>query len=296
VCQVFKKTVLLSASLFFLCSCSLGQPERLKISLTTWIGYTPIFYAKEKGWLEPLNIKIVSVSSLSENMYLYQAGNSDAYAGTQYEYELLVRNDPSLMPIMMLDRSNGGDVIMGNRSIEQLKNSEETLDAYLEMDSINIVLMQDFIRKYALENKTINYINKDQAYISTLEVKDMKRETLIATYTPYNCDLKRHGFKELASTNESLDLLVVDALFATEEVFNTHHKQFLGLKKLVNDALLVLKNDPDAFYMTVKPHMLGMDKEAFFNSLNDIVWINNEISVELRERMEEMGFPIRDLI
>lgn len=293
---MLKKIVLLSASVLLLCSCSSGQPERLKISLTTWIGYAPLFYAKEKGWMEPLNIKIVSVSSLSENMYLYQAGNADAYAGTQYEYNLLVKKDPSLMPVMMLDRSNGGDLIMGNFSLEQLKNGPERLDVYLEMDSINIMLLKDFIRKYALENKTINYINHDQAHISTLEAKKMPAQTLIVTYTPYNIGLERHGFKELASTKESLDLLVVDALFATEAVFYTHRKQFLALKGLVNDALHALKNDPDEFYMTVKPYMLGMSKDAFEKSLEDIVWINNEISEELRERMKEMDFPIRDLI
>jgi NitT/TauT family transport system substrate-binding protein len=294
--SVLKKIVLLTASVLLLCSCSSAQPERLKISVTTWIGYAPLFYAKEKGWLEPLNIKIVSVSSLSENMYLYQAGNADAFAGTQYEYNLLAKKDPSLMPVMMFDRSNGGDVVMGNFSLEQLKNGPESLDVYLEMDSINILLLKDFVRKYALENKTINYINHDQAYISTLEAKKMPAQTLVVTYTPYNIDLERHGFKELASTKGSLDLLVVDALFATEEVFHTHRKQFLALKGLVNDALHALKNDPDEFYMAVKPYMLGMDRDAFEKSLDDIVWINNEISEELRERMEMIDFPIRDLI
>lgn len=293
---MLKKIFLLIASLLLLSSCSSGQPKKLKISLTTWIGYAPLFYAKEKGWLEPLNIKIVSVSSLSENMYLYQAGNADAYAGTQYEYNLLVKKDPSLMPVMMFDRSNGGDVIMGNRSIEQLQNSIKTLDAYLEMDSINSTLLKDFIRKYALENKTINYINKDQAYISTLEAKNMENETVVVTYTPYNSELEKLGFKELASTKQSLDLLVVDALFATEEVFLEHKEQFLELRKLVNKALLALKNDPDEFYENIKPYMLGLDREAFDSSIEDIVWINENIPDELKKRMEEVDFPIRDLI
>lgn len=293
---MFKKILLLAASLVLLSSCSPGEPKKLKISLTTWIGYSPLFYAKEKGWLEPLNIKIVSVSSLSENMYLYQAGNSDAYAGTQYEYSLLVKRDPSLMPIMMFDRSNGGDVVMGNRSINELQKSTQAIDAYLEMDSINNLLLKDFIRKYALENKTINYMNRDQATIARLEANKIQNDTLIVTYTPYNTKLEAHGFKELASTQQSLDLLVVDALFASEEVFHRHRKQFLELKKLVDKAIFVLKNDPDEFYLSIKPYMLGLDREAFEKSLDDIVWINETIPDELKKRMEEMKFPIRDLI
>ena len=44
--------------------------KKIKITTSTWIGYAPLFYAKEKNWLEPLNIKLLNVVSLSENMYL----------------------------------------------------------------------------------------------------------------------------------------------------------------------------------------------------------------------------------
>lgn len=102
-----KKALLVSFFLLFT-ACSSPQENRLKISATTWIGYTPLFYAKEKAWLKELNIKLVNVSSLSENMYLYEAGNSDAFVGTQYEYDLLSKTNNSLKPILMFDRSNGG--------------------------------------------------------------------------------------------------------------------------------------------------------------------------------------------
>ena len=92
--------------------CERSREEPLKISVNSWIGYTPFFYAKAKGWLDPLNIKILNVVSLSESVYLYQSGNAHALTGTQYEYELLTNEDDSLIPIMLLDRSNGGDLIM----------------------------------------------------------------------------------------------------------------------------------------------------------------------------------------
>lgn len=293
---MLKKALLFLSFVLLLASCSSGYPDKLKISATTWIGYTPLFYAKERGWLEPLNIKVLNVSSLSENMYLYQSGNADAYVGTQYEYSLIIKKDPSLMPIIMFDRSYGGDVIMGNRSIEDLQSASGEIDAYLEMDSINITLLNDFIHKYALQDKKINYINKDQAYISTLHADNMKKETLIVTYSPYNNDLNRYGFKELASTKDGLELLVIDALFTTEKIFYKHHKQFLELKKLVDKAVLALQKDPKEFYETVKPYMLEISYEEFLHSLSDIVWINKEISPELKERMKEANFPTRDLI
>lgn len=294
--MMLKQLLLFIVLIFSLTSCSSTEPERLKISATTWIGYTPLFYAKEKGWLKPLNIKLLNVSSLSENMYLFEAGNADAYVGTQYEYSLLVKKDPTLMPIMMFDRSYGGDIVMSNTTIEALKNTKETIDAYLELDSINIMILKDFIKRHGLKQDQINYINMDQASISTLQAKAMKRDTLIVTYIPYDTDLKEGGFVEIASTKKSLDLLVVDALFTTEKTFQEHREQFFALNKLVDKALLILENDPKEFYEAIKPYMLELSYEDFKASLSDIVWIHKEISPELKKRMQEGSFPTRDLI
>ncbi len=290
--RIFLTTILLLSFI----SCSSDYDKKLKISATTWIGYTPLFYAKEKGWLKELNIKLLNVSSLSENMYLYKAGNSDAYVGTQYEYDLLSQEDKSLIPIMMLDRSHGGDMVMSNMSIQELKDTSKTVDAYLEMDSVNNTMLKDFIKSYKLESKTINYINKDQTKIGLLDAKDMKNPTIIVTYIPYNNSLEKNGFVELASTKNSLNLLVLDAMFTTTKVLQGHKKQFIELKKLIDTSVEALKKDPKEFYETIKPYMLDMSYKEFYDSLGDIIWINKEIPSELKNRMNEGNFPTRNLI
>lgn len=285
---------LLISLLFLMTACSSQAP--LKLSTTTWIGYTPLFYAKEKGWLNDINIKLVNVVSLSENMYLYQAGNSDAYCGTQYEHSVLKNKIPSLVPIMLFDRSNGGDIIMSNTSIEALQNSNESIDTYLEMDSINFTLLNDFIKRYDINEKRINYINRDQIEISRLKNDTPEQQTLIVTYIPYDGMLAKNGFKEILSTKNGLDLLVVDALFTTKETLIEHREQFVQLKSYVNDALAALQKDPQEFYQTVKAYMNEQSYEEFQHSLKDIEWINADVSNELMERMREASFPTKDLL
>ncbi len=293
---MYKKTLYLLLFLLLVSGCSSNRYQKLEVSATTWIGYTPLFYAKEKGWLEPLNIKLLHVSSLSENMYLYQAGNADAYAGTQYEYDVLVKNDASLIPVMLFDRSNGGDVVMSNVSIEELQKNTDAIDVYLEMDSINHTLLKDFIQKYGLQDKTINYINRDQAFISTLSTKDINKATIIVTYIPYDTELEKHGFFSIASTKDNLNLLVVDALFTRQKMFHEHKAQFIALKKLVDTAVEVLEKNPYEFYKTIKPYMMELSYEEFTQSLEDIIWLNKNLSTELKSRMEESHFPTNGLI
>jgi len=293
---MYKLLLLFFSSLLLLTSCSSKKYERLKISASTWIGYAPLFYAKEKGWLKPLNIKLLYVSSLSENMYLYQAGNSDAYTGTQYEYNIMAKKEPSLMPVILFDRSNGGDVVMSNLSIKELQRSKDTIDAYLEMDSVNNTLLKDFMKKYALQDKKINYLNHDQAFISTLNEKNIKKPTIIVTYIPYDTELKKHGFIKIASTKDNIKLLVVDALFTTQQMFNKHKTQFVKLKKLVDDSLEALENNPQEFYETIKLYMPELSYKEFAHSLTDVIWINKKISIELKERMKESHFPTHGVI
>lgn len=293
---MFKKIIIFLTLLIFFSACSSEYDTKLKISATTWIGYTPLFYAKEKGWLAPLNIKLLNVSSLSENMYLYKAGNADAYVGTQYEFNILNKEDPSLKPIMMFDRSFGGDIIMSNVSLQSLQSTKEKIDAYLEMDSINNTMLQDFISRYGIKQKDLNYINKDQSQIALLKAKETTKPTIIVTYIPYNHSLEKNGFSKIVSTKDGLDLFVIDAMFTKTEIFHKHETQFVELKKLVDTAIIALQKDPKEFFETIKPYMLGMNYNQFLSSLGDIIWINKELSEKLKQRMSDSHFPTRDLI
>lgn len=277
-----------------LTSCSSEHDKRLKISATTWIGYAPFFYAKEKGWLKPLNIKLIYISSLAENMYLYQSGNTDAFTGTQYEYSIINEDVKSLVPVMLLDRSNGGDLVMSNFSIKELQESDSEIDVFLEVDSVNYTVLKDFLALNDLENKKLKYKNMDQTQIKML--KSTSTPTIIVTYIPYNLPLENNGFKEIASTKNSLNLLVVDALFTKVEVLQKHRKQFEALKVLIDRSIEDLQKDPKGFYEIVRPYILEMSYSEFRNSIDDIVWINKNISKELKLRMLKSNIPTRDLL
>jgi NitT/TauT family transport system substrate-binding protein len=293
---MYKKIILSLFILFFLSSCELKHNKKLRISITPWIGYTPLLYAKEKSWLNNLDIKLLTVVSLSENMYLYKAGNSDVYVGTQYEYNVLSQKDKTLFPIMMFNRSNGGDIVMGNLTIEQFQNLEKPIDIYLEMDSINSVILADFVKKYKLENKVLNYKNKDQSSIAQLNTNKITNPTLIITYIPYDVKLKGNGFKELSSTKDNLNLVVVDAMFTTKDVLDKHKEKFHKLKRIIDKSIINLKNDPKEYYEKIKKYIPQTNYQEFLSSLDDIVWINENPSQKLLERLRESNFPTRNII
>ena len=292
---MIKKFVFLLFVVLSFSSC-VEDNKKIKITTSTWIGYAPLFYAKEKNWLEPLNIKLLNVVSLSENMYLYKAGNADAFVGTQYEYNFLLQEDKTLIPIMIFDKSNGGDMILSNLTLDELSKINKEIDAYLEIDSLNSILLNDFIRSNNLQDKKINYINEDQSNISRLKANEINNPTIIVTYTPYNNILEKNYFRELSSTKKSDDLLIIDGMYVKKDFYYENKETFVKLKKLVDDSIINLQNNPKEFYNTVKPYLTNISYEEFLSSLNDIIWLNKDIPTNILEKLDNSNFKTKDLI
>ena len=294
--SMIKNFIFLIFIILFFNSCEFNNNKKIKISITTWIGYTPLLYAKEKDWLDPLNIRLVNVVSLSENVNIYKSGNSDAYVGTQYEYKLLHEQNKNLIPIMIFNKSNGGDAILSNLSIYKLIKSDEVIDAYLEIDSVNSMLLEDFLKSNNLQNRIINYINEDQSNISRLNAKDTLNPTIITTYIPYNKILENNSFIELSSTKNNSNLLVIDAMYTTQDFYYKNKETFIELKKLVDKAIENLKNNPKEFYETVSPYLVNTSYEDFISSIDTIIWLNKDISEEISNKLQNSNFKTKDLI
>ena len=292
---MIKKFVFLLFVVLSFSSC-VEDNKKIKITTSTWIGYAPLFYAKEKNWLEPLNIKLLNVVSLSENMYLYKAGNADAFVGTQYEYNFLLQEDKTLIPIIIFDKSKGGDMILSNLTLDELSKTNKDIDAYLEIDSLNSILLNDFIRSNNLQDKKINYIYEDQSHISRLKANEINNPTIIVTYTPYNNILEKNYFRELSSTKKSDDLLIIDGMYVKKDFYYENKETFVKLKKLVDDSIINLQNNPKEFYNTVKPYLTNISYEEFLSSLNDIIWLNKDIPTNILEKLDNSNFKTKDLI
>jgi len=295
---VFSRILIIAFITTLLFGCSKEPNKPIKILSNSWVGYTPLFYAKEKGWLKELNIEVTPVVSLGESLMAFQTSQFDGLTGTQYEYEQLVEKNHNITPIMMFDRSNGGDMVMSNQTIQGLQNSEQPIKVYLELESINSLLFKDFIRAHHLEGKAFEYSNFDQVKNINLIKKSqaISQPAIVITYIPYNFELQSLGFHTIASTHDLKDILVVDALYVKKKTLNKYPETFVKLKLLLDQALINLQQNPKEYYDTVKGFIENPTYEEFTASLNDIEWINTGLSSQLKAQLNQHNFPQRDLI
>ena len=266
--------------------------KTLKIVANSWIGYAPLFYAEEKGYLDKLNIKVLSVVSLGEAKDIYSIGKADIVATTQHEYKSLKKGDKNFIPIALLDRSNGGDMVLSNRTIDELKSAKKIF-AYLEMDSINADILSDFLKYYDISKDKIVFKNRDQAQIDAIKYLDVP--TLIVTYIPYDYILKKRGYFSVASTKDKSSIFVVDSLCATKNTLKENKKRLEELKRIIDKSILEIVENKKASYKILAPYLNNLTFEEYKNAFNTIKWINNP-SNKILNKIAKMGYKKDNLL
>ena len=281
-------------SIIFLTSCVNDKKDKLRVVTSNWIGYTPLFYAREKGLLDKLNIQLLSVVSLSESLHTYKSKHADIFLGTQYEYEEAFKRDNQVVPIMLLNKSDGGDVVMSNLTLEEIKKEDKQIDVFLELSSINSLVFDDFITKHNIKNKKFNYINKDQSFIA--QQKEFKNPTIVISYNPYNITLEKNGLKTLETTKDNIEILIVDAMFTTNDILIKYKDELKELKKIIDIAIDDLQKDEKAYYDLIKDYLYDTSFEEFQQSLSNIKWINKNIDQNILDSLKEHNFPTKELL
>jgi len=265
----------------------------IRISTNPWVGFTPFMYAQEKGWLKDSKFKFIWVVGLKENAELYEKGLSSGFTVTQYEY-FNFKNKEHLKPYFLIDRSDGADIILSNKSISELKNSNEKIDAYFELGSVNNDIFNAFIAENGINKSKFTMQNMDQMLISQLKPKNSP--TIVISYEPYATSIKKNGFSKISSTKELRSISVIDAIFIDERVIKGNEKDLNYLHSMFKKAVSSLKSNPKEFYETIKGYLENQTYEQFLSTLEDLKWIDKEEGFKDMEYLQKQGIPTDKLL
>lgn len=271
---------------------SKGEMKEIRISTNPWIGFTPFMYAQEKGWLKDSRFKFIWVVGLGENADLYNKGLSDGFTATQYEY-FNFKNRENLKPYFLIDRSNGADVVLSNKTLDELKNMNEKIDCYFELGSVNSDIFRAFIAENGLNESKFILRNIDQAGLSQISSKN--GASILISYEPYATTIKKNGFKKISSTKELKSISVIDAIFIDEKAVAGNEKELQRLHDMFNKAVVSLKKDPKEFYETIKGYLENQTYEQFAATLEDIEWLDQTNSSKNKEYLQKQGIPVDKL-
>jgi NitT/TauT family transport system substrate-binding protein len=112
--------------LIFLVAGSAFGAEPIKLGMSTWLGYAPLYLAKEKGFYQKrgLDVEIVVIQSPVDRRAAFAADRIQGFATT---VDTLVMTAAAETPIpvkqvLVLDASHGGDGIVAKKEIKTLQD------------------------------------------------------------------------------------------------------------------------------------------------------------------------------
>lgn len=101
-----------------LLSCGPAPEPLLRIGTNTWPGYEPLYLARSLGYYEGSPITLVELTSASEVIHALRSGTLEGAALTLDEVLTLLDDGFDLKVVLVMDFSNGGDVLLAKPGID----------------------------------------------------------------------------------------------------------------------------------------------------------------------------------
>jgi NitT/TauT family transport system substrate-binding protein len=223
-------------------------PNALRVGLVTWIGYGPLFIAKEQPFFveEGLpNVELKTLDGPGEREAAYQAGQIDFFPNTPDAFVILFANqEPRGRIVAALDESAGADGLVAKKGIRSVSDLKGRTVGYQSGITSHFLLL------YLLREK------------GGLSGRDVKQETLSAgdagaafmagkldaavTWEPWLSKAKDAPDAHLLATSADVPGLIVDVVLVSDRVIRDNPKAISGFIRAWNKALQYLKEKPDS--------------------------------------------------
>ena len=205
---------MLSLLLVSFSSCSEYEDKMppIKVGAAPWIGYEPLFLARELGIYDSDRIKLVELLSSTETLNLLREGMLDVAALTLDEALMAIEEGMTIEVILVMDSSNGADVLLASPHFETMK-SLQGHKVGVENNAVGAFLLQSALTASGMKLQDIKVVPLQGEQI--LSAFNTHKVDAVVTYNPKSILLQKQGAKRLFDSkqipNKIIDVLVVRA-------------------------------------------------------------------------------------
>lgn len=254
---------------------SRNKENYLHISANPWVGFTPIAYAQEKGWIDHKSFRFSWHVDMSESAKLYDSQLIDGFLSTQYEVAN-VNVDDAAPPkaVLLIDSPNSHAVILSNFTLDQLSNYKNEVLVYLDNDALMKDFLHSFISSNQLSHVKFKFITEDMHEFPVQ--KNTGSPIVIVTCAPYSTQMIAHGYKVIKSNEHVDSFRFINAMFISASRLIGREGDIKALKESIERAKDSLSSNPVEFYEVVRPYLDGLSYDEFMTEVSELEWANEE--------------------
>ncbi len=227
-------------AMLFLTGCPASAPAPLRIGTNTWLGYEPLYLARDLGLFTGGTVQPVRFGSNTESIAALSEKRLEAAALTLDEALSVAQFDPDLVIVLVNDFSQGADALLVRPEITKPGDLKGRRIG-VESSAVGAYMLQRFLDKTHLTEKELRVvhlpIDKQEAAFAAGEI------SAVITFEPVKTHLLAGGARILFDSSEIpgeiIDVVVVRASYLR------HHPKEVGI--LLDGwfrALEQLRKDP----------------------------------------------------
>lgn len=237
----------------------------MRIGTNVWVGYEPLYLARELNYLDKVDAKLVEFTSTSEVMRAFQNGTIDAAGVTLDEALQLLSIGADIKIVLVMDVSHGADVILaqpGLKSMQELKNrrvgyESTATGAYMLSRALQLANM----KPADINTVSLELAGHESAFIS-------KKVDAVVTFDPVKTKLLAAGAVKVFDSSQ-IPGEIVDVLVVRGEAAKNRPEQLRQILKSWFRALGYMRENQALAAKTMAVRE-GISAEAFLASLDGL--------------------------
>jgi len=209
-----RRWVLPGALLLVLVAGSAFAGEPIKLGMSTWIGYAPLYLAKEKGMFQKrgLDVDVVVIESPADRRAAFAADRIQGFATTVDTHVMTAaaENPIAVKQVLALDDSHGGDGMVAKKEIKTVQDLKgKTVAAQLGAGAsyfwLNYVLSQNKLKLSDLKMVDMKAGDAGAAFVAG-------KVDAAVTWEPWLSRAKDTPFGHVLLSSDKTPGIIVDSL------------------------------------------------------------------------------------
>jgi NitT/TauT family transport system substrate-binding protein len=221
-------------------ACTRRAEPALRIGTNVWIGSEPLYLARELGKLDPSTVQLVEYPSASEVLRAFRNQAIDGMVISLDElFELAV---DGLQPriILVVDVSNGADVVVGRRGMRTMRDLKDKSVA-VESGALGAFVLSRALAVNGMQASDVNVVHlESNEQPSAFEKGEVDGAV---TFDPYRTQFLKAGASTLFDSTQ-IPGEIVDLLAVRASVVDKEPKAIQALLTGWFGALDYIKHDP----------------------------------------------------
>ena len=233
--------------------CGEKQKRTYRIGLGPWVGFGPLYLAKDKGYFKDagLDIDLIVLTGLAERNSALKAGKIDALAAPVDYFVLAAGNNLVATIVMAIDELAGGDGIVARKDIQtvaDLRGKKVAFQRGLPSEFfLRALLLDAGMSLDDLQTLDMETAQAGAAFIA-------RQVDAAVVWEPWLTKAARDGGGHVLASTRDFPNLIVDVLAFNQDVVQKHPEDVKAIVAAILKAIDFHKQHPEEANQIMAPY------------------------------------------